>query len=483
MIERLAELVSPAAVPGERLCAETVGAWTSELSAAVAAATDEGPEGPEEAGAGSGLDPAGLVDAIRALEELSCVVSAAQAALSAELDTQTRVARAAAGVPAAVQGRGIGHQVAHARRVSPHRGARHLGLAVIVQRELPHTWAAWRAGRITEWKATVIARETACLSLADRLAVDAEIAADPCRLQERGERELAGLVRAAAEQADPAAAVARRRNAEADRHASIRPAPDTMVWFTALLPVKAGVALWATLTRAADAARAAGDPRTRGQVITDTLVDTVTTHAAPTSSTSWHGQPTSPSTDAAVGPGVRLGLVMTDAALFGTSEDPAHLEGYGPIPAELAREITAEALTEGEKVWVRRLYTHPATGELAAAETRSRRFRASLARFIRLRDRICRTPWCDAAIRHVDHAVDHGLGGATSRDNGQGMCEACNYAKQAPGWSAGPVLAGSEDGHTLRTTLPTGHSYTTRPPPLGPRTESPPLRIDYALTG
>ena len=34
---------------------------------------------------------------------------------------------------------------------------------------------------------------------------------------------------------------------------------------------------------------------------------------------------------------------MTDAALFGTSEEPAHVEGYGPIPAELAREIVAGA--------------------------------------------------------------------------------------------------------------------------------------------
>lgn len=481
MIESLAELVSPAAVPGERLCAETVGAWTSELSAAVAAATDEGPEGP--GASGSGLDAAALVDAIRALEELSCVVTAAQAALSAELDTQTRAARAAAGVPAAAQGRGIGHQVAHARRVSPHRGARHLGLALIVQRELPHTWAAWRAGRITEWKATLIARETACLSLADRLAVDAQIAADPCWLEQRGDRELAGLVRAAAEQADPAAAVARRRNAEADRHASIRPAPDTMVWFTALLPVKAGVALWATLTRAADAARAAGDPRTRGQVITDTLVDTVTTHAATPTSTSWHDQPTSPSTDAGapVGPGVQLGLVMTDAALFGTSEDPAHLEGYGPIPAELAREITADALTEGEKVWVRRLYTHPVTGELAAAETRSRRFRASLARFIRLRDRTCRTPWCDAPVRHLDHAADHASGGPTSTTNGQGMCEACNLAKQAPDWHTAPA-PGEDHTHRIRTTLPTGHHYLTRPPPIGP-TRTRPLQVDFILTG
>ena len=36
-----------------------------------------------------------------------------------------------------------------------HRGRRHLSLARIVPTELPHTWAAWQAGRIDEWTSTV----------------------------------------------------------------------------------------------------------------------------------------------------------------------------------------------------------------------------------------------------------------------------------------------------------------------------------------
>jgi hypothetical protein len=110
----------------------------------------------------SGLDDAGRVDAMRALEKLGCVASAAQACLAVELDTSQREAQAADGVPAARQGRGVAHQVAHARRESPHRGQRHLGLAKAVIGEMPATWSAWRTGRISEWKATLLARETAC---------------------------------------------------------------------------------------------------------------------------------------------------------------------------------------------------------------------------------------------------------------------------------------------------------------------------------
>ena len=90
------------------------------------------------------------------------------------------------------QGAGVAQQVALARRESPHRGRQHLGLATVVARELPHTWAAWRTGRITEWKATIVARETACLSLADRLTVDEVVARDAAALEAMGERELAG---------------------------------------------------------------------------------------------------------------------------------------------------------------------------------------------------------------------------------------------------------------------------------------------------
>lgn len=390
----------------------------------------------------SGLDDAARIDAIRALERLVCTATAAQASLAAELVDSHDEDRPG----------GVAHQVAYARRESPHRGQRHLALARIVRDELPHTWSAWREGRITEWKATLVARETACLSRAERLAVDETIASDPEALEGMGVRQLQLAVASETARIDPASVVARRRKAEADRHVSLRPAPDTMVWLTALLPVKDGVALYAALSRAADEARATGDPRTRGQVMCDALV----------------GRSHDP---------VSLGLVMTDAALLGGADDTAHLDGFGPIPAELAREIVCGALSAAERVDVRRLYTRPETGELVAMDSRSRVFRGSLARFIKLRDRICRTPWCDAPVRHIDHATDHTLGGATSAVNAQGTCEACNYAKQAVGWRARP----GPDGD-IETTLPSGHHYRTRPPAIA-TVRHRPLQIDYVLCG
>ena len=48
-----------------------------------------------------------------------------------------------------------------------------------------------------------------------------------------------------------------------------------MTWLGALLPVKAGVAVHATLHREARSAKAAGDPRSIGQLMADILVQRV----------------------------------------------------------------------------------------------------------------------------------------------------------------------------------------------------------------
>ena len=420
------------------------------------------------AGAG-GLDDQGRIDAIRELEQLICVATAGQARLAVELDESQRAQQEAAGVPAAQRGRGVAAQVALARRESHHRGQRHLGLAKIVASELPHTWAAWRDGRITEWKATLVARETACLTRQDRVVVDAAVAADPARLEAMGDRELAAACQKEAYRLDPESYVTRRRHAEADRRVTLRPAPDAMTWLSALLPVKDGVAVKAALTRRADAARAAGDPRGKGQLEADTLVTSVLTAV---------GDPDREVPDRAAVP-VSLGLVMTDQALCGTSDEPAYVEGYGPVPAELAREIVAGACTREELVMIRRLYSSPTTGELVTMDARSRRFLSSLSRFIQLRDRTCRTPWCDAPIRHGDHAEDFADGGATSATNGQGLCEACNHAKQAPGWRARP--SPGPGSHQIETTTPTGHRYRSRAPAVVVTIREAPIRLDLIL--
>ncbi len=254
---------------GETLSATKINVWADLLSAAIDPHSE--------------LSNADRVETVRALERLGCVATAAQAHVSHELDASQRGMQAVAGVPVAKRGRGVAEQVALARRESPHRGRQHLGLAKIVATELPHTWAAWRAGRITEWKATIVARETACLSVEHRLAVDECVAADAAALEAMGDRELAKACLTETARLDAAALVARRRKAEGERRVTLRPAPDTMTYLTALLPTKDGVAVLAALTRVAESGRGRGDERGMGQLMADSLVEAVVGGGDPTS--------------------------------------------------------------------------------------------------------------------------------------------------------------------------------------------------------
>ena len=398
-------------------------------------------------------------------------------------------------------GKGVGAQIALARRESPARGSRLLGLAKALVTEMPRTLAALNAGELNEWRATLLVRETACLSAADRSAVDDRLAADPGRspapatgqsLPQPGPPPT-GWIRPRS--------LNRARNAVSERHVSLRPAPDTMTYLTALLPVTAGVAVHAALTRHADTLAGNGDGRSRGQIMADDLVERIT------------GTPGGIT-------GIEIQLVMTDRTLFQGDSEPARLPGYGIVPAAWARGAVKDAAAKeagtaaaeaahiadaatgnaavvaleavdgafadaatgnaAVDVWLRRLYTAPGTGELTAMDSRARFFPPGLRRFIQVRDHTCRTPYCDAPIRHHDHIVPWHHGGTTSHGNGAGLCEACNHTKEAPGWRAEPRPGPGEAvraGGTQSRSAPLPATATTPPHPHYPAHNSPPA--DY----
>lgn len=401
------------------------------------------------------------VEILRALEDLKSAACAVQAETAAELDASQRAQQAAGGVQAPRQGRGVASQVALARQESPHRGQVLLGMAKDLVSELPHTLTALREGRLSEYRAQVIVTATSGLDAEHRAAVDADLCADPATLRGVGTRRLEGMARRAAQRLDPAAAVRRNRRALGDRRVSTRPAPDGMLYFTALVPLVQGVAMYAALKRTADQVVGAGDPlgRTRAQVMADELVERVT------------GQ------KAADDVAVQVDLVLSDTTLLGGGTEPALVPGQGDVPAEVARHLVAHAIDLGA-AWVRRFYADPA-GRLVALTTTQRLTSAGLSTFLRIRDQgICRTPWCDAPIRHDDHVVPASVDGPTSEPNTQGLCEACDYAKQAPGWRQ--VVVDDESGrHRVDTFTPTGHRYVS----VAPRPPTPARRPVVASVG
>lgn len=453
-----------------------------------------------------------LVSLIAALEELKSAACALQAEAAVAVDRAERDRQARAGVPARRRGLGVAAQVGLARRESPHRGTALLGAARVWLTEMPHTFRALREGHLSEHRAMLLVQETACLDVEDRREVDALLCGDPSTLEGIGTRQLVAAARGHAARLDPAAVVRRARRAESERRVTLRPAPDTMTYLTALLPVAQGVAVYAALCRAADAAAAtpagaasamsggtaaatpdcavtptpagaasarpgsapavtpAGDlvraRRSRGQVMADTLVELVT------------GQ----SIASAVP--VTVNLVLSDSALLGADHQPGHVTGGGSVPAQIARELAAAGI-DADAAWLRRLYADP-SGDLVAMTSRARFHPDGLAEFLRIRDQgICRTPYCGAPVRHIDHIVPVAAGGQTTAENGEGLCVACNLAKEAPGWSR-RLVPRAGPGHEVLTTTPTGHRYRSRAPslPAPAAVAAPePARVDSSAPG
>ncbi|WP_442865354.1 HNH endonuclease [Arthrobacter sp. B2a2-09] len=419
------------------------GARVRDLIDAVSSFRTDGPAGGEH------TDSAVFIDLLRDFEDLKSAAAAAQARITVAFDAAQRSAQADLGVPADEQGRGVAAQVALARRESPARGSRFLGLANALVTEMPHTLAALDTGRLNEWRATLLVKETACLSAEDRCAVDEELAADTGTFDGAGDKAIIAAARTAAYRRDPRSVTQRASHAATERHVSLRPAPDTMTYLTALLPVAQGVAVHTALTRHADTLRTTGDNRSRGQIMADTLVERTT------------GTPGGIA-------GVEIQLVMTDRTLFQGDSEPARLPGYGIVPAAWARTLLTDNTGQPEqsqdlKVWLRRLFTAPGSGDLVGADSRARLYPPGMRRFIQARDDTCRTPFCDAPIRHFDHIVPWHDGGPTSLDNGAGLCEACNYTKELNGWTA---QTGPERRHLYEIRTPTGHLYRSTSPPM-----------------
>ena len=310
---------------------------------------------------GGPVDEAEAIDEIAALERLKSAAAAAQARVTAAL-REGRLAREMdAGMPAAERGRGLGDEIGLARRESATLGSRHLGLARALVAELPCTLAHLAAGTVSEWGATLLAKETAVLDPDDRRRIDAELAD---RLATMTPRQIERAARAMALAIDSRAMARRRARATADRRVSIRPQPDTMATVTGLLPVEQGVAAWAALRRDAEAAKAAGDERGIGQLMADLFVERLTGQAA---------------ADAVP---VEVQLVMSPGTLLGLDDVPASLPGHGPLPAGLARDLVLGVDGAGDdgvgdeeesgRAWLRRM-DHVASDSLGTLIERMER--------------------------------------------------------------------------------------------------------------
>ena len=386
-----------------------------------------------------------MVDRLRSSEIQRCRLAVEQYALAADLLRQRVCERVAAGLPQDRWQQGVAGEVALALHISPHTAGRFLARAVELERYMPHTRARLYDGDLSPEAIPTLLAGLSHLDIADRRRADEELCADRAVLAGLGLKQLAGKVQQVAYRLDAQATVDRIAAAEKDRTVTLRPLPEGMARLSLLLPMAQGVGAYAALRKHADGLVGRDQElRSRLQIMADTAFARVTGR------------------DAADGQPVTVNLTISAQILIGDEPGAAHLDGGGSMPAEIARNLIGKAASK-EVAWVRRLFVAPETGAVVAMDSRQRLFPDGLAEIIRLRDRYCRTPYCDAPIAHTDHVTPHAKGGATSFENGQGLCAACNYAKEAPGWRSATI--DDESGrHTVETRTPTGHVHRSTVP-------------------
>lgn len=165
-------------------------------------------------------------------------------------------------------------------------------------------------------------------------------------------------------------------------------------------------------------------------------------------------------------------VTMPLTSLIGLDDLPGELAGYGPIPAQLAREFAADAT-------LRRLVTDPLSGTVLDVGTTMYRPPTGLAEFVKARDQHCRFPGCRRPGRQCD--LDHGIrfpDGPTSCANLCCLCRRHHRLKTKGGW----LVKLDPDG-TATWTSPTGRVYVTTPEPVMEVESEPSPRPTPAASG
>jgi hypothetical protein len=233
----------------------------------------------------------------------------------------------------------------------------------------------------------------------------------------------------------------------AQRRVVLNPDADGMAWLTAYLKADEARAIYDRLSRIAqnldtdDAALESSDlERTKDQRRADAYRDLLLDGIGPNG----------------LGHGIRGTVHVTVPALtlLGRSDEPAILDGYGPIDPESARRIAGTATS-----WTR-ILTHPETGCRLSVGRDQYAPPADMRRYLQARDHTCQGIGCNrrATLSEIDHTRAWNTGGPTSVDNLVHLCKPCHRLKHQSSFTTrqGP-------GGTLTWTSPAGKTYTSTP--------------------
>jgi hypothetical protein len=300
---------------------------------------------------------------------------------------------------------------------------------------LPAVFSALLSGRIDRRRAGVLVKGLAHLPSETAQALAAEVI-------ERASRSTSGqlwaYLRKRCMEADPNLAKRRYDEAWAERRIELGAGEDGTAHLSAYdLPARGAVAALQRITEIAFALKADHDDRTLDQIRADVFLDLLLGKVV----------------DHASGAGT-VDLLVDLATLVGLAEIPGELAGFGPVIADICRQVAAEQVA-GE--W-RFTVTHPDTGLPVANGITRRRPTRGQRRFVEARNRHCVFPGCRMPARSsdLDHRLPYAEGGPTTVANLVPLCRRHHVLRHLAGWKHEPLSSGDH-----LWTSPLGHRYTT----------------------
>ena len=214
------------------------------------------------------------------------------------------------------------------------------------------------------------------------------------------------------------------------------PDRDGMAWFSAYLPADTAAGIWNRTTAAARALQGPGESRTLTQLRADVTEGWLLRGVA-------EGTPS---------PAAQVLVTVPAFSLLGAGEEPATLDGYGPIPASMARRLVADGASSFLRVLV-----DPRDGAPLEIGRTSYRLSTPMRQWLRLRDGRCSFPGCTnpSLDNEADHILPWSKGGNTGISNLGQACPKHHRLRHATTWQPVGATHASPPGWLS----PTGRYY------------------------
>jgi hypothetical protein len=191
--------------------------------------------------------------------------------------------------------------------------------------------------------------------------------------------------------------------------------------------------------------------------------DQTSTDAIGINGTGLHGTPAATSPETGKVPTPRADVIVTVPvfSLLGLTDEPATLDGYGPVPAAMARKLLADGADSFTRVLV-----DPRDGAPLEIGRTSYRLTKAMRQALQLRDGKCTFPGCNnnALDNEADHLQAWEHGGATGLSNLAQLCPKHHRLKHNSGWTPTEATKSEPPGWTS----PTGRIYPAEQPDREP---------------